>query len=183
MAKKRKFRSRTQIPDIAALEGALVRITRAQAVALIADRMPRSTNERQRRNCVQQSFGRYVGSAGLQRGADGRYELADVLEWAIERWPLLDLSDLRSRMKPRESTGRAAVILPRLSAQARIISLPNTLDECHLAIRVYDGELVRLNEVVEQLKKEIESLRPDAEATRRRRKQGKGTGGIRHPSR
>lgn len=156
MAINRRFRARTPVPKVEDIEAAGGHVTRAQAVALIADLMPDVIDEGLRRNCVQKSIGRHTKSGKLLATARGKYDLSEVLEWASRVWQRVDVTQIRKKLNPRPTSGEAMLQLPALVAQGRIVSLPSTLDECHRRIEEYDEKVVQLSDALAFLTQELE---------------------------
>ncbi len=124
MAKAKPFKQ-TPVPSLDG-KGPTDEITRAQLVALVAERVPRGRgdDERSVRNRISDSVYQAVKTGKLCQVGPGVFRLGDVGVWASTRWPDVQFSDLP--MSP--NSGGASLVLSGYRGTAAGYTQARTLE-------------------------------------------------------
>ena len=159
-------RIRTPVPDVAEVMASGAVLTRAEAVALIADRLPsKGITERSRRDKVRKCIAERIAKGAMVEVRHNMVGLAAVAQMAREAWPLGRYDDLpRSLTMPAETgyfkSSHAPATLTRRRAR------PEGVAECHRVIGELEAEVTRLSESLRAQQERNADLEPDAQRYR-----------------
>lgn len=141
--------------------------TAADVVALLADGMPRTQEERNRRDRARKRLRDHLRRGLIVEQVAGVFKALAVVAWAHKHWTS---ESARLPALPSIRTGSASAG-GRGSAVARGLALPGSIAECHAKISAMDARIVALEQDLAAARQSVRELTPDA-AWARKRKEG-----------
>lgn len=151
---------RTKVPDISSGKPSDT-ITRAEAVALVASRIPRQRGDDigTLRNRVSSRLTYAVERQELIPVSPRKFRLGDVVRWARLKWPG------RFDGLPITSRRQCVTIIDSgyATSESQATVLPSTLPECREQIRSMSIQIESLKRELQATQVEVTALAPKAE--------------------